>query len=285
VTGDLEYTYDQTNRTEGLGLTQTNTPKVGVRFYPCDWLSLIADYAYVNREGADFLTVTNPIIYKFFQADDQRNIVNFIAEVVPPVNNVTFSVNFNLYNDQYHGSEYGLQGDNGWSAGADVGWTPCKSVMLAVGYSHEHSNINEFAGSSTGGGGVGNLVIGDAGPVLRTEDTFDTVSARAEIVLIPDKLSLMTKLGVSFSDSNFHNPGTPNLDELFLHVDTWLKYKLNKCTAFKVGYIYERFDMTNAYQTLYLTANGTNSGLLNTLDGYYTNYNAHVVEALVQYKF
>jgi len=251
-------------------------------------MTLIADYAYVSRSGDDFLTSATsgaPLTYKFYAGNDQRNLVNFIAEFVPPVNNVTCSVNFNLYDDKYHGSKYGLLGDNGWSAGADVGWTPCKSVSLAVGYSHEHANTNELVGSSTGGGGVGNLVQGDAGPNLWTEDTYDTVSARAEIVLIPDKLSLASRASVSFSDSNFHSPGTPNLDEFYFHIDTFLKYKFNKCTAFKVGYIYERFDMTSAYQQLYLNANGTNSGALNTLDGYYTNYTAHVIEALMQYKF
>lgn len=283
----VEYTYDETSRSEGLGTTTSNTPKAAVRFYPCDWLNLIADYAHVSRSGDDFLTVASsgaPLTYKFYAGDDERNMVNFIAEIIPPVNNVTCSVNFNLYNDKYSGSEFGLLGDNGWSAGADVGWTPCKSVLLAVGYSHEHANTNELVGSNTGGGGVGNLVVGDAGPNLWTDDTYDTVSARAEVVLVPDKLSLTSKASVSFSDSNFHNSGTPNLDEFYFHVDTWLKYKLNKCTALKLGYIYERFDMTSAYQTLYNSAGPPNQ-TLNTLDGYYTNYSAHVVEALVQYKF
>jgi hypothetical protein len=57
-----------------------------------------------------------------------------------------------------------------------------------------------------------------------------------------------------------------------------------------VGYIFEKFNMTSGYQTLYLqgvTATGTRSGnqTLNTLDGYYNDYTAHMIEALVQYKF
>ncbi|MGO9553944.1 MAG: MtrB/PioB family outer membrane beta-barrel protein [Syntrophobacteraceae bacterium] len=292
VTADVEYTYDETDRNEGLGTTSNNIPKVGVRLYPCDWMTLMADYAHVSRTGDDPLSlvmsgasVVVPLTYRYYAGSDERNMVNFIAELIPPVNNVTCSVNFNLYDDQYSGSEFGLVGDNGWSAGADVGWTPCKCVSLALGYSHEHANTNELVGESTAGGGIGNQVIGDAGPVLTTCDQYDTVSARAEILLIPDKLSLLSKASVSFSESDFHNPGTPNLDEFYFHVDTWLKYKLNKCTALKLGYIYERFDMTSAYQVLYLTGTGGSNQSLNTLDGFYTNYTAHVVEALIQYKF
>ncbi len=291
VTADVEYTYDTTDRNEDLGTTTSNTPKVGVRLYPCDWLNLIADYAHLSRVGDDFLTAGAggvPLTYKFYAGDDQRNIVNFIAEIIPsldkvPLSNMTFSVNFNLYDDKYSGSEFGMTGDNGWSAGADVGWTPCKGVSLAVGYSHEHANTNELASSYTAGV-VTNGPVGDLGPVLLTSDQYDTVSARAEIVLIPDKLSLLSRASVSFSESDFHNPVIVNLDEFYFHVDTWLKYKLNKCTALKLGYIYERFDMTSAYQTLYDSTGPPNQSL-NTLDGFYTNYTAHVVEALVQYKF
>ncbi|SPJ16647.1 exported hypothetical protein [Syntrophobacter sp. SbD2] len=291
VTADVEYTYDTTDRNEDLGTTTTNTPKVGVRLFPCDWMNLIADYAHVSRVGDDFLTATTsglPLTYKFYAGDDERNLVNFIAEFIPPVNNVTCSVNFNLYDDQYSGSEFGMTGDNGWAAGADVGWTPCKGVSLALGYSHEHANTNELASVTyTGAGVVSNGAIGDLGPVLTTSDQYDTVSARAEIVLVPDKLSLLSKASVSFSESDFHNPVITNLDEFYFHVDTWLKYKLNKCTALKLGYIYERFDMTSAYQQLYLTGGNTPPAnqSLNTLDGFYTNYTAHVIEALVQYKF
>jgi len=295
VTADVEYTYDTTDRSEDLGTTATNTPKVGVRLYPCDWMTLIADYAYVSRSGDDFLTSATsgaPLTYKFYAGNDERNLVNFIAEFIPPVNNVTCSVNFNLYDDRYSGSEFGMTGDNGWAAGADVGWTPCKCVLFALGYSHEHANTNELASVTyTGAGVVSNGAIGDLGPVLTTADQYDTVSARAEIVLVPDKLSLLSKASVSFSESDFHNPYIINLDEFYFHVDTWLKYKLNKCTAIKLGYIYERFDMTNAYQDLYLTAgssaggSGTVNQSLNTLDGFYTNYTAHIVEALIQYKF
>ncbi len=294
VTADVEYTYDETDRNEGLGTTSNNIPKVGVRLYPCDWMTLIADYAHVSRVGDDFLyglmsgsTTIVPLTYRFYAGDDERNIVNFIAEFTPPVNNVTCSVNFNLYDDHYSGSEFGMTGDNGWAAGADVGWTPCKCVSLALGYSHEHANTNELASDTFNTSGVAtNGAIGDLGPVLTTSDQYDTVSARAEIVLVPDKLSLLSKASVSFSESDFHNPNIINLDEFYFHVDTWLKYKLNKCTALKLGYIYERFDMTNAYQELYLTGSSASvNQTYNTLDGFYTNYTAHIVEALIQYKF
>ncbi len=290
---DVGYTYDETDRNEGLGITTNNTPKVGLRLYPYDWLNLIVNYAYSNREGNDFLSIAPvPLTYRFFAGDDRRNVVNFIAEAFP-LNNVTFSVNFNLYDDSYNNSGYGLLSDSGWSAGADANWTPYKGLSLALGYVHEEAKTNELANVVlTGVTDTSNGAIGDLGPVLLTADSYDTVTARADIVLVPDKLNLTTRGSYSYSDSNFHNPLIPNLNESFLHIDTFLTYHFDKCWAFKVGYIFEQFNMTNAYQQLYTTpinADGTTPSTANqtlaTLEGFYRDYTAHVIEALVQYKF
>jgi hypothetical protein len=286
---DLGYTYGSVNRDFNEGATSTNTPKVQFRVNPCDWLNLIGSYAYSNRNGSNFLEMPSPIsassvlTYKSYSGDDVRNLVNFVAELLP-LNNVTFSVNSTLYTDAYNNSGYGLLSDNGWSAGADVSWTPCKGIALSLGYDHEQSNTKELADNAIA------MVQGDSGPVLLTADSYNTVTARADIVLVPEKLSLTTSANFSLSTSDFHNSLLPNLNESIFHVDTWLKYNYNKCVAFKVGYIFEQFNMTSAYQQLFLQ--GINDAgapvgnqSLNTLQGFYNNYTAHVIEVLMQYKF
>jgi len=294
VAVDLGYTYDSVDRDFNEGSTSTNTPKVQFRVYPCDWLNLIASYAYSNRNGSNFLEMPSPIssssvlTYKSYSGGDVRNLVNFVAELLP-LNNVTFSTNFTLYTDSFDNNGYGLLSDNGWSAGADVSWTPCKGIALSLGYDHEQSSTKELADNAVAAPNLG-PVLGDSGPLLLTSDSYDTVTARADVVLVPEKLSLTTSANFSWSNSDFHNPLMPNLDETIFHVDTWLKYNYDKHVAFKVGYIFEQFNMTNAYQTLYLqgisdTGAPVGNQTLNTLQGFYNNYTAHVIEALVQYKF
>jgi hypothetical protein len=228
------------------------------------------------------------LTYKSYSGGDVRNLVNFVAELLP-LNNVTFSTNFTLYTDSFDNNGYGLLSDNGWSAGADVSWTPCKGIALSLGYDHEQSSTKELADNAVAAPNLG-PVLGDSGPLLLTSDSYDTVTARADVVLVPEKLSLTTSANFSWSNSDFHNPLMPNLDETIFHVDTWLKYNYDKHVAFKVGYIFEQFNMTNAYQTLYLqgisdTGAPVGNQTLNTLQGFYNNYTAHVIEALVQYKF
>jgi hypothetical protein len=291
---DLGYTYDSVDRDFNEGSTSTNTPKVQFRVYPCDWLNLIASYAYSNRSGSNFLEMPSPIssssvlTYKAYSGNDVQNLVNFVAELFP-LNNVTFSTNFTLYTDSFDNNSYGLLSDNGWSVGADVSWTPCKGIALSLGYDHEQSSTKELADNAVAAPNLG-PVLGDSGSVLLTSDSYDTVTARADIVLVPEKLSLTTSANFSWSTSDFHNPLLPNLNESIFHVDTWLKYNLTKCVAFKVGYIFEQFTMTNSYQTLYLQ--GINDAgvpvgnqSLNTLQGFYRDYTANVIAGLVQYKF
>ena len=99
---DAGYTWQGVDRTDEQGNTTSNSPQVGIRLFPTDWLNLIANYAYSARLGNDFLdcvieaTGKVPLTYKFYAGNHNRNNANFIAEVFP-LNNVTFSVNFSFY--------------------------------------------------------------------------------------------------------------------------------------------------------------------------------------------
>jgi hypothetical protein len=289
------YTWRGFNRTEAQGTTSTNTPSVGIRWCPTDWLNLLANYSYSARRGSNYLVWEQegaqelPLTYKFYAGTMSRNTFNFIAEATP-VNNVTCSVNCSFYNDSFNNNAFGLVSDAGWSAGADVSWRPTDRIALSLGYDHQSVKTRTAAiDSLTLFGEVGQL-IGDSGYMLWTSDTYDSFSLRGDFKLIPDRLNFTSRLNYSFSNSNFHNQTIPNLNEGILYTSNFFTYKVNEHWACKVGYIFQYFNMTNAYQRMYLqgvTATGVpgNSQPYNTLAGFYPNATAHIVQGFIQYKF
>jgi hypothetical protein len=289
---NVGYAWKGFNRTDGQGTTSTNTPSVGIRWFATDWLNLIANYSYSTRRGSNYLTYDQlaqgiPLTYKFYAGTMNRNAFNVIAEVTP-ANNVTCSANFSFYNDNYNNNVFGLVSDSGWSGGADVSWRPTDRIALSLGYDHQNVKTRTTVVDSLTF--YDSPVYGDAGYMLWTSDTYDTFSLRGDFKLIPNKLSFMSRINYSFSNSNFHNQTIPNLNQSILYTSNFFTYKFNEHWACKVGYIFQYFNMTSAYQTLYtqgVLSNG-NPGVgqrYNTLDGFYPNATAHVVQGLVQYRF
>ena len=292
----LGYTWKGVSRTEGQGNTSSHTPQVGVRLLPTDWLSLMANYSITSRTGSNFLWTdspgTNPtdvLTYKYYSGSLLRNNANFIAEVYP-ANSVTCSFNFSVYNDNFTDSTFGIQSDRGWSTGADVSWRPHDRVALSLGYDHQQLQTRELVLTSPFPNGDTAVITGDSGPTLTTSDSYDTFFASADFKLIPKKLKLTTRASYSFSNSNFNNSIMPSLNEYYADIRTFLTYQFNEHWACRTGYIFEAFGMSKAYQTLYtqgVLANG-NPGAnqqFNSLDGFYRNATAHIVQAFLQYKF
>ena len=292
------YTWKGVSRTEGQGHTSSHSPQAGIRLSPTNWLTLMANYAFTTRQGSNFLAfvaqpgdpanVLVPLTYKFYAGSLNRNNANFIAEVYPK-NNVTCSLNFSIYNDNFTNSTFGIQSDRGWSAGADVSWRPHERVALSLGYDHQQLQTKQLT-LTTPINGETALVTGDEGPTLTTSDSYETFVARADIKLVPKKLNLTARGSYSFSNSNYHNSTMPNLNEYYADVRTFLTYKFNEHWACKGGYIFQIFGMSKAYQTLYtqgITAAGVPGAnqQYNTLDGFYTNATAHIIQGFLQYKF
>ncbi len=291
---NVGYAWQGFNRTNGQGTTSTNTGNVGFRLFPTDWLNLIANYSYSARRGSNYLTYDQvqfgiPLTYKFYAGSNTRNAFNFIAET-SPADNVTFSVNCSFFSNVYHNSEFGLLSDGGWSAGADLSWRPSDRVALSLGYDHQYIRTRTSAIASLTPFDEEALIGGDAGYILWTSDTYDTISLRGDFKLIPKKLDFTTRVNYSFSNSNFHNATIPNLNEGIFYTSNFFTYKVNEHWACKVGYIFQYFNMTHAYQRLY-TEGITNAGAVgvdqrfNTLGGYYPNATAHLVQGFLVYKF
>jgi len=292
VAFNVGYTWKGVTRNHDQGTTSSHSPQVGIRLVPTNWLSLMANYAYTSRIGSNFLVANSelPMTYKYYSGNLNRNNFNFIAEVYP-VNAVTCSFNFSIYNDNFTDSTYGIQSDRGWSTGADVGWRPHDRVALSLGYDHQQLQTKTLAATfPINGESATALVTGDAGPTLTTSDSYDTFIARADIKLIPKKLNLTTRASYSFANSNFNNQIMRNLNEYYADIRTFLTYQFNEHWACRAGYIFQIFGMTDSYGTLYLrgiTAAGArgNNQPYNTLDGFYGNATAHIVQGFLQYKF
>ncbi len=289
------YTWKGDSRTEGQGNTSSHSPQVGIRLSPTDWMNLTANYAYTTRTGSNFLAfvqeagaVDVPLTYKFNVGNLNRNNFLFIAEVYP-TNTVNCSVNFSIYNDNFTDSSFGIQSDRGWSLGADVGWRPHDRVALSLGYDHQQLQTKELATVNPILGETA-LIVGDEGPTLTTSDSYDTFFARADIKLIPKKLNLTSRASYSFANSIFHNSTMNNLHEYYADINTFLTYRFNEHWACRVGYTYQVFGMSNAYGRMFTVGQLATGAAgadqrFNTLDGFFRNASASVVQGFLQYKF
>lgn len=290
---DAAYTFAAVDRTENQGNTRSNSPQFGIRLFPTSWLNLIANYTYSQRLGSDFLSLysgnSSLLTYKFYAGDDRRNAANFVAEAFP-LNNVTFSANFSFYKDTFNNSNgYGLNNDQGWSAGGDVSWTPTNRIALSLGYDHQEDITKErveyLPGLAPGNSPFSPLYF-DYGPLVSTLDAYDTFTAKADFKLIPDKLKLTVGASYSFSSSHFDNPQMAHLNEAFADINAGLSYKFNEHWSCRALYRLEIFNMTKSYQEFFLNgAPSPTNQTLNTLDGFYRNATANVFEGFVQYKF
>ena len=133
---NVGYSWKGFNRTDGQGNSSSHSPQVGLKLNATDWLSLLTNYTLTIRNGYNNVALLTeaaegaiPLTYKSYAGDLIRNNFNFIAEVYP-VDNVTTSLNFSIYNDNFTDSTFGIQSDRGWSVGADVSWRPHDRVAL-----------------------------------------------------------------------------------------------------------------------------------------------------------
>ncbi len=300
---NVGYTWKEDSRSNAQGRTASNSPQVGLKWVPADWLTLMTNYTFTTRTGTDSLAfvrqngagpeeegspVLVPLTYKFYAGSLIRNNFNLIAEMYPR-DNLTFSFNFSIYNDNFTNSSFGIQSDQGWSTGVDVSWRPHDRVALSFGYDHQQLQTKELAATFPVFGEDA-IIGGDAGPTLTTSDSYDTFFAAADFKLIPNKLNLTVRGSYSTSLTNFHNTVMDNPNEYYADIRTYLTYKFNEHWAVRTGYIYQNFRMSSAYQTLFtrgITAVGANGNTqqYNTLNGWYTNAQAHIVQAFLSYRF
>ncbi len=280
---NVEYRNEQVDRDFSNGDTSENSIKFGAKALACDYANFLMTYTHAARDGANGFVESDDtqqvIIAKFYQGDRVRDKVDFVAEFLP-MDNLTFSGNVGISSDSYKNSAFGLLDDDVWSFGFDASWSPIKQVSLTAGYVYEHYKTRAVGTSTSLPGGTTTQIDIDPGPDLKTIDTFHTFSIGSELIIIPEKLTLSTRGSYSFANSNYHNFRLPDLDTALAHMDAFLKYRFTKSLAAKIGYIFEEFDISPPYATIYTTR-----PIEYDIEGYYKDYSAHMFMAMIQYTF
>jgi len=275
VSIDVEYKYDQMNRDYNNGDTTEHTPKVALKATPFNWLNLIGTYSHSIRDGSGYIspsfTAEEIALSKFYAADREQDRVDFVAEIMP-LNNLTFSVNYGLANDSYDRNPFGLLSDKRWSAGIDVAWNPISRLSLNAGYMHEQFRTRERAD-------LNSFIDIDPGPILLTNDYFDTVCVGMDLVIIPEKLDFNSRYSYSFADTDFNNSNLPPLKDTISRFESYFRYRFTKNISAKVGYIFEQFSISGDYSRYTFPDDSYD------LDGYYKPYTAHMILGMLQYRF
>ncbi len=254
--------------------TDEYTPSFSLDYTPAEWLLLRTGYSHSIKVGTDyhpivFQDLQQALIRKFTMANRDRDQVDFLAEFTP-WSSVTVSTTFAFARDDYTESLFGLQEDEYWAAGADIAWSPMKRLSLSAGFLHEQYDVKQRSGSELAtlqGGG------------LRAQDAIDTFSAGAKVILIPDKLDLDLRSSFSYAASDYNEEVLPKAkDSLFLS-RAYFKYRLDDHWSAKLGYVFERFNITDSYADNF----APNQSIF--LGDFYEDYNAHIIVGSIGFKF
>jgi MtrB/PioB family decaheme-associated outer membrane protein len=271
--------------------TNEVTPKISLDYMGVDWLTLRASYLNGSRRGSTYvqnLSTENPDFRRFDEADRNRERTNFEVEVTP-VDELTFSLTWEIGHDGYPNSTYGVQSDKSIMAGGSVEWTPSKRFMFNLGYSREDYNdlLQQLYRTGSTAATLDNPTWAWTN---NNTDHINTTYAGFTAVLDPGKWEAGGTL--SMSDATFliaaYNPVTPtggtaaqNLSATAtnfpavtqqLHPGSlFLRYIYSADWALTLRYQQESYNQ-NDYRTQTLTpAIGTTANHIN-LASYYQNY-------------
>lgn len=214
---------------------------------------------------------------QFNMSDLDRDRAEITLELTP-ADRLVLIANYSLVYENYLHSDYGILDNNGWSAGLNVSWRPLERLGFNFGYQHEELKVRQRVDPGSPG------VPFDPGPYLTTRDTIDTFTFRGELGIIPQKLDLESRATLSFARSNFYNSNLPTMENNWTQYATYLKYRYKKNWLLKLGYIYEQYDCSDAYQR-YVEPYPPGNGDDLYLGDYYRDYSAHIIALSLRYRF
>jgi len=249
-----------------------------------------------------------PLLRKFDEADRVRDKVTTLAQITP-IETLTLTATYSFAFDDYTSSSYGLTKGRNWSASADVAYSPVPWLSLFADYTREEfkseqrSRYRPVTGTTV-------FDFPDFDWVSKNIDVVDTFGIGLDATLLPKRLNL--RLGYSLSiaeeDVDTFNPvtptsGTPAQDATatagkfpsrlswFHQLTASLWYHLTRNLSAKLGYTYERYIREDwAIEDIQpymgdLPANLTRAALDVFLGADVPNYEAHIFELALRYKF
>ena len=297
----LGYTYEQTKRTNREVDRQDDQIFGGsVDTNLISWLDLRASYQRTDRDiddydfdvylesGQDLEQL--PGLRKYDEANMTRDRFQFQATAYP-LETLVLSGSFTYGEDDFNDSPYGLLEDKHYIFTFEADYNVSDRLNLHGFYSYEY-----YKNRQKDFGEVPSAPLVDADWFSRSEDIVNTVGARVQAGLIPDKLDL--DISYSFADVDgkidFYTPAADTddfntVDETTIHIlETKLNYTAWKPLVFTLGHIYEKFDYDDynkdGFSNVPTDAGGNSNGayLMGTLP---EDHEVNVVYLRVTYRF
>ena len=197
-----------------------------------------------------------PQFRKFDEADRTRDRGDVMLQITP-IDTLTVSGSFDVQDDNYFNSLYGLQKAQSWGYSADVQWAPIERLSLFVGYAYDEYNSQEKSCNVPGAPPTPCAATGLDDFFVHPRDTLYTVRTGANIAVIPNILDVSLGYTWSYGLSKQETAGVPgglpsgdptdvpntkNALQIFNVVGS---YYLTPQWTLKLGYQYERYSETD----------------------------------------
>lgn len=256
-----------------------------------------------DEVGPDATQGQHILLRKYDEADRNRQRFDFLAQT-NPTEAITFTPTFSWRNDHYTDSAFGLQNDRNWAAGFDFSWNPTERVVFFLGYMREEINARQTSRYREPPLQLDNPTYDW---VSDNEDTVNTLSANADLVLVPQKLDLLLAWSYSKAVARMHafNPiapsgGTPtqnaaataadfpNITERLGQLEATLRYHIQRALQVKFRYLMEVFNISD-FRTdevaPFMGGVEAGSGTSIYLGAQIRDYAAHLVAVSLDYQF
>ena len=273
--------WSRDERVRAVPVSDEHTPKVWMDFTPLDWVTLRASYARSWRRigrynpyahlasvvsAAEFAslvpdgTVQSPLLRQYDEADRNRDRVDLLAQF-NPFETLTLTPTVSYRRDRYINSPFGLQRDTSKAAGVDMAWNPRERMALFVSYMREYF-LNQQRSRYRPFAGIADNPTYDW--VGRNNDIVDTVGAGLDATLIPNRLDLHVACNYSHAtgkmlafnpvpprgsspsqDADARAVDFPDLKDSPLALQVSVRYNLKNGWFAKVGYVFERFQISD----------------------------------------
>jgi MtrB/PioB family decaheme-associated outer membrane protein len=256
--------------------------------------------------GASFLSdpfpgfpIVLPELRKFEQAERERDKASLLLQVTL-TDEMSFSVFYDLLQDDYRRSAYGLLEDKTDAIGIDFSFTPYQWLNLWGLYTYERHAFDTRSRKRIGGlGPPFDSPVNDW--VSDGIDRVDTYLLGTDLQFMEDKLTVRASYANSFGQSRINtralgDPASPafivisatdypKVKNRLVELEISFIYSLFQNLAFKAGYRLEKYDETD-FQTAGLAslypADSVNMITLNEVVG---DYEAHVFWGTLSYEF
>lgn len=318
----LGYTFQQMERDHReVSTSDENALKVSLDNSTVEWLNLQTSFEHSDRSvngnydptapfDGEVPNSQLPFLRRYDEASRKRDAISLLGTVTPG-EKYDFTASYTFARSDYDDSDFGLKDDTQHVISLDADYNVTQRSKIYGFYSFERHRSNQLdrQWSPNGLGDpytVETTTASNSNWDAKITDTVHTVGAGVDISLIADKLSfkatyslsdangkvdLGSPLGTSRDDANAFEPANfTESDDVIIHtLNPKLVYAFSKTLTATLGYMWEKYDVSDYNKDLPKAATTTTSGayngglLMDTLP--YNNYEVNLGYVRVDYKF